>query len=83
MVTLAGFECQRTLEMHIYVAVAGGMSHHELNKTTLSCSRPFFDKAVADRSMAVAVFVRNKRIDARRCSSSYCEDVLIHSKMTV
>ena len=62
-------EGERLLELHSSVSVASGMSHHELNQTAVSYSNQFLTKEKADTSVAVAVLVRNLRIDAKRRSS--------------
>ena len=62
------FEGTRLLKLHSSVSVASGMSHHELNQTAVSYSSKFLTKK-ADTSVAVAVFVRNLLINARRHSS--------------
>ena len=62
-------EGTRLLELHSSGSVASGMSHHELNQTAVIYSSHFLTKTKADTSVAVAVLVRNQRIDAKRRSS--------------
>ena len=77
------FECSRLLEPHSSASVANKISHSEQNQTAVNYSIQFLIR----QKLAVAVFVRNLQIDARRQSEVAClyniEDVVIHSKMRV